>query len=141
MSIEMLTYDHDDRDDEHDCLDEEEVLVLDRRLGHETDARPVEHGLDDDRVTGEGADDLPTEQRDVRDAGVAHRVHAEDRRRWVIPLALATFTYWVLSSSIIDERTTIARRPIAGSDRHSAGRIRLWVHGPGPGSRTSAASR
>ena len=47
------------------------------------------------------------------------------------PLALAALTYWLFSSSIIAERTTIVSRPIAGRASVIAGKIR-WVHGPSP---------
>ncbi len=53
-------------------------------------------------------------------------------RRLGIPFAFSTLTYWVLSSSIIDERTTIDRRPTAGSARQTAGRTRFVYHGPTP---------
>ena len=49
-----------------------------------------------------------------------------------MPFAFATFTYWLLSSSIIAERTTIERRPMAGSARVIAGSTRFVCHGPGP---------
>ena len=52
-------------------------------------------------------------------------------RTRLTPFARAALTYWLLSSSIIAERTTIVSRPIAGSASVIAGKMRC-VHGPSP---------
>ncbi len=68
---------HQDRDVEHDALQQDQVLPLDRLHGGKPEAGPGEHGLDHDRVAGERADHLPAGERHHRHRDVAQRVHAD----------------------------------------------------------------
>ena len=130
MSITMLMIDDHHRDDEHDRLDEEEVLVLDRGLGHEAEAGPVEDRLDDDGVAGEGADDLPAEQRDVRDAGVAQGVHAQDA---TLGHALRLGDLDVLGVELVDHRRAHDDRQAPDRRQGEADRREDQVVRPRPG--------
>ena len=119
MSIPMLTKTTSTAMTKHDRLEEEEVLVADRLVGEEPEpgqAKTVS------TTTVYPASARINSQPSSVSTGMNSVAQAHGRRRMRqlgIPFALAAWTYACSSSSIIDERTTIASRPTAGKARVS----------------------